>query len=170
MDITFKRQAYKDESLNRDKLNPDPFFQFEGWFEDANKIEPIPNAMSLATVCKSGEPTLRTVLLKLFDKNGFVFFTNYNIRKAVKITQNRNLAILFNWIALERQVSIEGVAEKIHISESMKYFLSRPRGSQLGAWVSNQSEIIKNRELIDLKFADFEKKFKGKVVPKPPCW
>jgi len=170
MDITFMSQAYKDEGLNRDKLNPDPFFQFQAWFEEANKVESIPNAMSLATVCKSGEPTLRTVLLKMFDKNGFVFFTNYNSRKAVQITQNRNVAILFNWITLERQVVIEGVAEKIKISESMKYFLSRPRGSQLGAWVSNQSSVLSSRGLLDLKLEELKSKFLNKKIPLPDFW
>ena len=170
MDITFKRQAYKDRNLNRDKLNPDPFFQFEAWYEEANKVESIPNAMSLATVCKSGEPSLRTVLLKLFDKNGFVFFTNYNSKKAVQITQNSEVAILFNWIALERQVSIEGEAKKIQVSESIKYFLSRPRGSQLGAWVSNQSSVLSSRGILELKLEELKSKFLNKKIPLPEFW
>ena len=170
MDLTFMRQAYKDEGLSRDDLNSDPFLQFETWFEEANKAEPIPNAMSLATVCKSGEPTLRTVLLKLFDKNGFVFFTNYKSRKSVQISQNKNVAILFNWIALERQVGIEGVAQKIEISESIKYFLSRPRGSQLGAWVSDQSSILSSREILESKLEEIKSMFLNKKIPLPDFW
>ena len=140
------RLTYKDVSLDRDKLDSDPFNQFELWFGEADQAEPIPNAMSLATVCQSGAPSLRTVLLKIFDKRGFIFFTNYKSKKAIQLSQNKNVAILFNWIALERQVVIEGKAEKIDTNESMKYFLSRPRGSQLGAWVSNQSSILSSRE------------------------
>ena len=167
---TFMRKAYKDRGLNRDELNLDPFLQFESWFEEANVAESIPNAMSLATVSNSDEPTLRTVLLKFFDKNGFVFFTNYNSRKAVQITQNRNVALLFNWIALERQVGIEGVAEKIQISESLKYFLSRPRGSQLGAWASNQSSFLSSRGILELKLEELKSKFLNKKIPLPDFW
>ena len=170
MDLNFLRQSYRNVSLNRDKLNTNPFFQFENWFEEANKEEPIPNAMILATVCKLGEPTLRTVLLKFFDKNGFVFFTNYKSRKAVQITQNKNVAVLFNWIALERQVSIEGVAEKIEISESIKYFLSRPRGSQIGAWVSDQSSVLSSRKILELKLEEIKSKFSNKKIPLPDYW
>ncbi len=127
MDLTFIRQGYKNKGLDKEDLNADPFIQFESWFEKAKEKEPIPTAMSLSTVSNSGEPALRTVLLKLFDKNGFVFFTNYKSRKADHIEENRNVAALFNRIALERQVSINGVAEKIESKESIKYFMSRPR-------------------------------------------
>ena len=151
-------------------LDSDPFFQFESWFEEANGSEPIPNAMSLATVCKLGLPSIRTVLLKVFDKNGFVFFTNYNSRKSVQITQNKNVAILFNWIALERQVGIEGSAEKIETSESLKYFLSRPRGSQLGAWVSKQSSVLNSREELEMKLEKLKDRFSKKKIPLPSFW
>jgi len=100
------RQGYENGGLSKEQLNSDPFLQFEVWFEEANDAEPIPNAMSLATVGKSGTPMLRTVLLKLFDENGFVFFTNYQSRKAAQIEENPNVAMLFNWVAMERQVSI----------------------------------------------------------------
>ena len=170
MDITFMRQAYKDESLNRDKLNPDPFFQFEFWFEKAKEEEPIPTAMSLSTVNNNGEPTLRTVLLKLFDKKGFVFFTNYKSRKADHITDNPNVALLFNWVAMERQVSITGVAEKINTKESIKYFMSRPRGSQLGAWVSDQSSVLSSREILEMKLEEMEHKFSDGEIPLPDFW
>ena len=171
MDITFMRQTYKDLSLDRDKLDSDPFNQFELWFGEADQAEPIPNAMSLATVCQSGAPSLRTVLLKIFDKRGFIFFTNYKSKKAIQLSQNKNVAILFNWIALERQVVIEGKAEKIDTNESMKYFLSRPRGSQLGAWVSNQSSILSSREELEMKLEKIKSRFSEKTpIPVPDFW
>ena len=165
------RQTYKDLSLDRDKLDSDPFNQFELWFGEADQAEPIPNAMSLATVCQSGAPSLRTVLLKIFDKRGFIFFTNYKSKKAIQLSQNKNVAILFNWIALERQVVIEGKAEKIDTNESMKYFLSRPRGSQLGAWVSNQSSILSSREELEMKLEKIKSRFSEKTpIPVPDFW
>ena len=171
MDITFMRQTYKDESLDEDKLKSDPFDQFELWFREANKAEPIPNAMSVATACESGFPSLRTVLLKIFDKRGFVFFTNYKSKKAIQLTQNKNVAILFNWIALERQVGIEGKAEKIDKTESKEYFLSRPRGSQLGAWVSKQSSAIASREELEKKLENLKNRFSAKTpIPFPDFW
>ena len=148
MDLTFIRQGYEDKGLDKEDLNADPIIQFESWFKEAKKSEPIPTAMSLSTVNNNGEPTLRTVLLKLFDKKGFVFFTNYKSKKADHITDNPNVAVLFNWVALERQVSITGVAEKIKTKESIKYFMSRPRGSQLGAWVSDQSSVLSSRGIL----------------------
>ena len=164
------RQGYEDGGLTSEQLNSDPFVQFEGWFNEANAAEPIPNAMSLATVDKSGAPMLRTVLLKLFDKNGFVFFTNFKSRKANQISENSNVAILFNWVALERQVSINGVAEKIETSESLKYFLSRPRGSQLGAWVSDQSSILSSRKILEMKLDEIKRKFAKGKIPLPDFW
>ena len=165
------RQTYKDVSLDRDNLDSDPFNQFELWFGEADEAEPIPNAMSLATVCQSGTPSLRTVLLKIFDKRGFIFFTNYKSKKAIQLSQNKNVAILFNWIALERQVVIEGKAEKIDTNESMKYFLSRPRGSQLGAWVSNQSSILSSREELEMKLEKIKSRFSEKTpIPVPDFW
>ena len=151
MDLTFMRQGYQNEGLTKEQLSPDPFLQFEAWFKEANEAEPIPNAMSLATVNHSGAPMMRTVLLKLFDDNGFVFFTNYKSRKAEQISENPNVAVLFNWVALERQVSINGVAEKVETSESLKYFMGRPRGSQLGAWVSDQRSVLSSRKILEMK-------------------
>ena len=170
MDLTFIRQGYEDKSLDKEDLNADPIIQFESWFEDAKKLEPIPTAMSLSTVNNNGEPTLRTVLLKLFDKKGFVFFTNYKSRKADHITGNPNVAVLFNWVALERQVSITGVAEKIKTKESIKYFMSRPRGSQLGAWVSDQSSVLSSRKILELKLEEIKRKFSDGEIPLPDFW
>ena len=159
MDLTFMRQGYQNEGLSKEELSPDPFLQFEAWFKEANETEPIPNAMSLATVNHSGSPMMRTVLLKLFDDNGFVFFTNYKSRKAEQISENQNVAVLFNWVALERQVSINGVAEKVEKSESLKYFMGRPRGSQLGAWVSDQSSVLSSRKILEMKLDEIKRKF-----------
>ena len=170
MDLSFMRQGYESRGLTKEQLNSDPFLQFEAWFEEANTAEPIPNSMSLATVGKSGAPTLRTVLLKLFDENGFVFFTNYKSRKATQIEENPNVAMLFNWVAMERQVSINGVAEKIETSESLKYFLSRPRGSQLGAWVSDQSSVLTSRKILEMKLDEFKLKFAKGKIPLPDFW
>ncbi len=168
--MTFIRQGYKNMGLDKEDLNADPIIQFESWFEEAKKAEPIPTAMSLATVNNIGEPTLRTVLLKLFDKKGFIFFTNYKSRKADHITDNPNVAVLFNWVALERQVSITGVAEKIKTKESIKYFISRPRGSQLGAWVSDQSSVLSSRKILEMKLEEMKSKFSDGEIPLPDFW
>ena len=170
MDLTFIRQGYEDKGLDKEYLNADPFLQFESWLEEAKEKEPIPTAMSLSTVSNNGEPALRTVLLKLFDKNGFVFFTNYKSRKADHIAGNRNVAALFNWVALERQVSINGVAEKIESKESIKYFMSRPRGSQLGAWVSDQSSVLSSRKILEMKLEEMKRKFSDREIPLPDFW
>ena len=170
MDLTFIRQGYENKGLDKEDLNADPFIQFESWFEKAKEKEPIPTAMSLSTVSNSGEPALRTVLLKLFDKNGFVFFTNYKSRKADHIAVNHNVAALFNWIALERQVSINGIAEKIKSKESKKYFMNRPRGSQLGAWVSDQSSVLSSRKILEMKLEEMKRKFSDREIPLPDFW
>ena len=170
MDLTFIRQGYKNMGLDKEDLNADPIIQFESWFEEAKEADHIPTAMSLATVNNIGEPTLRTVLLKLFDKKGFVFFTNYKSRKADHITDNPNVAVLFNWVALERQVSITGVAEKIKTKESIKYFISRPRGSQLGAWVSDQSSVLSSRKILEMKLEEMKHKFSDGEIPLPDFW
>ena len=170
MDLTFMRQGYQNEGLTKEQLSPDPFLQFEAWFKEANETEPIPNAMCLATVNLSGAPMMRTVLLKLFDDNGFVFFTNYKSRKAEQISENQNVAVLFNWVALERQVSINGVAEKVERSESLKYFMGRPRGSQLGAWVSDQSSVLSSRKILEMKLDEIKRKFGESEIPLPEFW
>ena len=170
MDLTFMRQGYQNEGLSKEELSPDPFLQFEAWFKEANETEPIPNAMSLATVSNSGAPLMRTVLLKLFDDNGFVFFTNYKSRKAEQISENQNVAVLFNWVALERQVSINGVAEKVERSESLKYFMGRPRGSQLGAWVSDQHSVLSSRKILEMKLDEIKRKFGENEIPLPEFW
>ena len=170
MDLTFMRQGYRNEGLTKEQLSSNPFLQFEKWFKEAKEVEPIPNAMSLATVRPSGAPTIRTVLLKQFNVNGFVFFTNFKSSKAQQITENPNVAILFNWVALERQVSINGIAEKIETIESLKYFLTRPRGSQLGAWVSDQHSVLSSRKILEMKLVEIKRKFADGKIPLPNFW
>ena len=136
--------------------------------DNENLLEP--NAFTLATVGNEMMPSVRTVLLKYFSEKGFVFFTNYDSKKAKQIDQNPKVAALFTWLPLERQIKIEGSVEKISKAESLKYFLSRPKGSQLGAWVSRQSEVISSRALLEQKFEEMKNKFLNKEIPFPSFW
>ncbi|QKJ26837.1 pyridoxine 5'-phosphate oxidase / pyridoxamine 5'-phosphate oxidase [Aliarcobacter cibarius] len=171
MDISDIRGKYTTKNLDINDLNKNPFKQFEIWFNDAmneNLLEP--NAFTLATVGNEMMPSVRTVLLKYFSEKGFVFFTNYDSKKAKQIDQNPKVAALFTWLPLERQIKIEGSVEKISKAESLKYFLSRPKGSQLGAWVSRQSEVISSRALLEQKFEEMKNKFLNKEIPFPSFW
>ncbi|MFK7849566.1 MAG: pyridoxamine 5'-phosphate oxidase [Akkermansiaceae bacterium] len=171
MDLSEFRQEYSSKGLNREDLEPNPVRQFENWFEQANELKvPEPNAMTLATISPEGEPSQRTVLLKAFDQKGFIFFTNYQSRKASHIAANPKVCLLFPWITLERQIIIQGEAEKISTAESFKYFTTRPRDSQIGAWVSNQSEVVSSKKLLLLKLEEIKAKFKGGEVPLPSFW
>ncbi len=171
MDITHFRKEYTKSGLKREDLNNSPFLQFNNWFEQAQHAQVSePNAMSIATVNEKGEPSVRTVLLKIFDDNGFVFFTNYNSAKAQDIEQNNSVALLFAWLDLERQIRISGKAEKISQAESFAYFTSRPEGSQLGAWISPQSKIIESRDFLKQKLAEMKSKFSSGKIPLPSAW
>ena len=171
MDIYNLRREFKKEKLELKDLNKDPFNQFDEWFNLALKeIELDPNSMSLASVSAEGIPSLRSVLLKYYDRSGFVFFTNYNSRKAQQIALNPNVSLMFLWLPLERQIIIEGKAEKISKTESLKYFASRPVGSQMGAWVSNQSSIISSRSILMAKLEEIKNKFKDGKIPLPDFW
>ncbi len=171
MDITNFRKEYTKFGLNREDLNSSPFEQFNGWFEQAQNAQiNEPNAMSIATVNDKGEPSIRTVLLKIFDDKGFVFFTNYNSAKAQDIEQNNSVALLFAWLGLERQIRISGTVEKITQAESFAYFTSRPKGSQLGAWISPQSKIIESRDFLKQKLAEMKSKFSSGKIPLPSAW
>jgi len=157
--------------LSREALSPNPIEQFQGWFDEAISSEiPEPNSMSLATVDEDGQPWLRTVLLKLYDRSGFVFFTNYESRKSHQIAGNPRVALLFPWVALARQVKILGRAERIPTAESLKYFATRPRGSQIGAWASPQSQVITSRSLLETKVDEMKRKFSRGEVPLPDFW
>jgi pyridoxamine 5'-phosphate oxidase len=171
MDLSEFRKEYTDRGLRREDLAADPMVQFERWFQQAVELKlHEPNAMSLATVDPANRPLLRTVLLKYFDTNGFVFFTNYQSRKAKHIADNPQVSLLFPWVILERQVIVQGRAEKISAAESLKYFSSRPRDSQLGAWVSDQSSVISSRKLLMQKLAEIKDKFAHGEVPLPSFW
>jgi pyridoxamine 5'-phosphate oxidase len=171
MDIGTLRREYTQAGLDRQTLDPDPFKQFSLWFQQAIQAEVLePNAMQIATVSASGKPTLRTVLLKSYDTDGFVFFTNYSSQKAQQIGENPQVALLLFWKELERQVEITGRAEKISTLESLRYFTTRPRGSQLGAWVSAQSSIITSRKLLEMKLDEIKRKFKEGEIPLPDFW
>ncbi|HSG11364.1 MAG TPA: pyridoxamine 5'-phosphate oxidase [Gammaproteobacteria bacterium] len=165
------RDQWMADGLDREDLDPNPFRQFEHWFEQAiDSGIPEPNAFSLATVDANGQAWARTVLLKLYDEDGFVFFTNYESHKARQIAANNRVAMLFPWVGLGRQVKIAGVAGKIPTAESMKYFATRPRGSQIGAWASQQSQVISSRSLLDAKVDEIKRKFARGEVPLPDFW
>jgi pyridoxamine 5'-phosphate oxidase len=171
LDIENLRREYVKDGLTRELLADDPFDQFARWFEQASKAEVLePNAMSLATAGADGRVTVRTVLLKYFGRDGFVFFTNYESTKASQIASNPHVCLLFPWLALERQAIVEGRAEKVSRRETLSYFLKRPRGSQLGAWVSHQSSIIGSRQLLESKFEELKHKFAAGDVPVPSFW
>jgi len=171
MDIGEIRKEYTQFGLNRNDLLSDPLQQFEKWFQQARDAElKEVNAMSIATVRADGMPQVRTVLLKIFDERGFVFFTNYNSAKSIEIQANPKASILFPWLDLERQVRISGSVEKISKVESFKYFTSRPRGSQLGAWISEQSQVISNRTVLKTLMNQIKEKFKEGEVPLPDAW
>ena len=171
MDIGDIRNEYTKFGLNREDLNSNPLLQFEKWFEQARtaQLKEV-NAMSLATVTTDGMPQVRTVLLKSFDERGFVFFTNYQSAKAKELNANPKASILFPWLDLERQVRISGDVEKISAAESFKYFTSRPRGSQLGAWISEQSQVISNRSVLKTLLNQVKEKFKEGEIPLPDAW
>jgi pyridoxamine 5'-phosphate oxidase len=171
MDIGELRRDYTQRGLDLADLNPDPFVQFELWFKQAQEADLLePNALVLSTVSPAGAPYQRTVLLKYFDRDGFVFFTNYGSRKAQHMASNAQVSLLFPWYPLERQLAIAGTASKISAAESLRYFASRPRSSQLGAWVSQQSSIISSRQLLEMQFETMREKFLHREVPLPDFW
>jgi pyridoxamine 5'-phosphate oxidase len=160
-----------EQGISRADLEADPCLQFQHWFEDAIGTGiPEPNGMSLATVGADSQPWLRTVLLKLYDEQGFVFYTNYESNKAHQLEANPRVALLFPWVALARQVAITGRAVRIPRTESLKYFATRPRGSQIGAWASPQSQVIRSRSLLDAKVEEIKRKFAQGEVPLPSFW
>jgi pyridoxamine 5'-phosphate oxidase len=171
MDLADFRKEYSDRGLKREEMNADPVAQFSTWFSHATELALYePNAMTLATVDETGMPYQRTVLLKYYDGEGFVFFSNYSSRKAKQMELNPRVSLLFPWITLERQVIIQGTVEKISSAESLKYFMSRPRESQIGAWVSNQSEVITSRKFLMQKLAEIKEKFSHGEIPLPSFW
>jgi len=170
-DISALRKEYAQASLDVTDVAAQPMDQFRRWFDEAVAAQLLePNAMVLGTTNAEGQPTQRTVLLKAFDERGLVFYTNYSSRKARHIAHNNRVSILFPWYALERQVSVTGRAEKVSTTESLQYFLSRPVGSQLGAWVSQQSSVITSRSILEMKLHEMKEKFKDGKIPLPDFW
>lgn len=171
MDLTSFRQEYLKGTLHRKDLDPNPVGQFQIWFNQALEAGiPEPNAMSVATVGDNGMPSLRTVLLKYFNEQGFVFFTNYESRKAREIEHNNQVCLMLPWVTLERQVIIYGTVEKVSRAESLKYFISRPKESQLGAWISQQSAVVSGRKLLEMKLMELKRKFSEGQIPIPSFW
>ena len=153
------------------ELEKSPFRQFARWFDEAKQRQPqLPEAMTVSTCGEDGVVSSRTALLKSFDEHGFVFFTNYNSRKGRQLSENARCSLCFFWPVLDRQIRVEGVAVKTTSEESDAYFASRPRGSQLGAWASNQSSVIAGRGDLDARFAELETLYKERQIPRPPHW
>jgi pyridoxamine-phosphate oxidase len=165
------RQEFTAATLLEKDVAKDPIKQFEKWFKEALERNPgSANAMTLATAGTNGRPTARIVLLKDFSTNGFVFYTNYLSRKGKELAKNPLAALLFFWPELERQVSIEGTVEKVSRDESERYFATRPKGSQIGALVSQQSQEIQGRDALEKKWNDLEAVYADNAVPKPAHW
>lgn len=169
--INALRHDFSRQTLDEKELNNDPFLQFEKWFREAVDARVSePNAMTVATADAAGQPSARILLLRNFDGNGFVFYTNYNSRKGEEIASNPKAALLFFWPELERQVRIEGTLTRQSAEESDLYFQSRPRTSKLGAWTSEQSRVIESRSVLDETYNKLAEKYPGEDVPRPPYW
>ena len=165
------RRNYSLRELNEVDVDPDPCRQFQCWFDEAIAAQlPEPNAMTLATATRDGTPTARVVLLKGLDESGFVFYTNYKSHKGEELAQNPKAAIVFWWAELERQIRIQGQVEKVSSQESEDYFHSRPVGSQLSAWVSQQSQVIPNRAVLEQRLQELTQHYQNQPIPRPPHW
>ncbi|AUP77471.1 pyridoxamine 5'-phosphate oxidase [Flavivirga eckloniae] len=171
-DLSNYRKSYEKHELLLKDVPENPMELFQKWFYEIDKffVEDETNAMTVSTIGLDGFPKNRVVLLKRFTYEGFIFYTNYNSEKGLAIAKNPNVCLSFFWHGAERQIIIKGKAEKIAENLSDGYFESRPRGSQLGALVSNQSEIIENRDIIEKRLVELEKEFEGKEIPRPANW
>ena len=171
-DISSLRKEYKRGDLIESSIPQHPLHLFAEWFTQAGPMgSPEPNAMILSTVSQDGKPSSRTVLLKGIEADAFVFFTNYESRKAQEIEQNPSVSLLFLWLEAERQIRVEGIASRIPSEDSKAYFKTRPRESQLGAWASRQSAVIANREALEAQFKEMEERFKDQdEIPMPEFW
>lgn len=171
MTLAELRKDYCLAGLAEKDLAKDPFRQFEKWFQEAEAAKLIePNAMVVCTATREGRPSARTMLLKGVDGRGFLFFSNYDSRKGRELDANANASLVFPWLGIERQVIVEGAVTKIPREESETYFHSRPRASQLAAWVSQQSSIISGRAMLEESMKALEQKYAGHEVPLPPNW
>jgi pyridoxamine 5'-phosphate oxidase len=170
-DIARIRKDYTLHSLDEDSVAASPIAQFATWWKEATEAQILEhNAMTLATCGANGQPEARTVLLKGFDENGFVFFTNYDSAKSLQLQQNNKCSLLFFWKEMERQVRIGGEAQKISDAESIAYFNSRPDGSKIGAWASPQSLVVAGKAWLKETYEFYSERFKHGEIPKPPHW
>ncbi len=170
-DVASLRKEYTRAGLAESDVAPDPVEQFRRWFDAALAADlHEPNAFALATATRDGRPSARVVLLKGFDERGFVFYTNYEGRKGRELEENPRAALLFYWGELERQVRIEGTVSRVSEEESDAYYASRPRGSRLGAWASEQSRTVGGREVLEGRIGELEAEYEGREVPRPPFW
>ena len=161
----------KSQGLTRKNVDPNPFKQFEQWFQAATEAEPVlPEAVSLATATREGRLSSRMVLLKDFDERGFVFYTNYESRKGIELAENPNAALVFYWRQLERQICITGTVSRVSREESEAYFRTRPRGSQIGALTSSQSQVVASREVLENRFQQLMAEYEGREIPLPSYW
>ncbi len=164
-------EQYDLSQLKETDLDPDPFKQFQKWFEDALKVDlNYPNAMTLATADKNNRPSARMMLLKGADEKGFVFYTNSESNKGEDLAQNPRAAMVLWWAKLERQIRIEGKIEQVSEQEADSYFRTRPRGSQIGAWVSEQSRVISSRKVLDSRMEQLEEEYRNREITRPPYW
>ena len=171
MNLEHVRREYLRGGLNRHQLNSDPIIQLQAWLKQATDVELVDaTAMTLATVDEQGQPSQRVVLLKRLDQQGLVFYTNLKSRKAKDIENNNKVSANFGWLQIERQVKIQGVASRLSVAESLAYFSSRPKDSQMAAWASNQSHPIKSRQVLNQAFAQIKAKFKDGKIPLPDFW
>lgn len=171
ININRLRREYSSKKLDLKDLNRDPFLQFKIWFEEAKNSGTLePNSMTLATASKQGKPSSRTILLKEIDDRGFIFFTNYESRKAHELDENPFASLTFFWAEIEKQIIIEGTAEKLEEQKNENYFSIRPRGSQIGAWASHQDQVIDSKTILEQEYEAIKKKYEGKLIPKPPYW
>ena len=166
-----RKKTSEGETFDERGVHRDPIRQFAKWFGEAVEAVPqLPNAVTLSTATKDGKPSARVVLMKSFDEDGFVFFTNYGSRKGKELTTNPRAELLFYWPELHRQVRIEGTVEKTSEQESDDYFQTRPRESQVSAWASSQSGVVKNRKELEKRFHEFDRRYGNRRVPRPPHW
>ena len=170
-DLSDIRREYTKGGLRRSELPTEPMALFERWMEQAKEAQlSDPTAMCVATVDEQGQPYQRIVLLKRFDEQGFVFFTNLGSRKATQLKQNAHISLLFPWHPLERQVAVTGIAKQLSTADVLKYFMTRPKDSQVAAWVSAQSSKLSARQVLEAKFMEMKQKFSSGEVPLPSFW
>ncbi len=170
-DLKKLKQLYSDTGISKESVKVDPFEQFKIWYDQAvDSGIAEPNGFSLSTVSNQGKPSQRTVLMKAYDDQGFIFYTNHHSRKGEQLANYNIVSMLFPWYELHRQINIEGTVSRIDDETSLEYFRSRPRGSQIGAWASRQSEEIESRTVLEQQQTEIENRFEGKELPLPSFW